>query len=84
MKTSVIIVNVSISLDDIATKIINIFRRGPSRGLRSHQIRDILEYEGYITGYGQIRYRLQRLSLVGVLEREKGSHYDRYYLREIF
>ena len=55
MKTSVIIVNVSISLDDIDTKIINIFRRGPSRGLRSHQIRDILEYEGYIAGYGQIR-----------------------------
>jgi hypothetical protein len=55
----------------------------PSKGLRAHQLRSILEYEGIPLGYGQIRYRLQHLSFIGIVKREKGSHFDRYYLFEM-
>jgi repressor of nif and glnA expression len=73
---------VQIFLDEIDFQLIEIFRRMPSKGLKAHQIRSILEYEGIPLGYGQVRYRLQHLSFIGVVRREKGSHFDRYYFHE--
>lgn len=79
-----ITVKIDVPLDNIHLKIIDIFRKFPSKGLRAHQLRDHLEYEGFQMGYGNLRSHLLYLSLVGILNREKGSHYDRYYLREEF
>ena len=80
----IITLRIDVPLDDIQLKIIDIFRKFPSKGLRAHQLRDHLEYEGIQMGYGIIRNHLLYLSLMGILNREKGSHYDRYYLREEF
>jgi repressor of nif and glnA expression len=74
---------VQVAIDETDFRLIEIFRRMPSRGLKAHEIRSILEYEGIPLGYGQIRYRLQHLSFVGIVEREKGSHFDRYYLHDM-
>ena len=76
-------ITLNIMLDEIDSKTIEIFKKFQHKGLKLHQIRNILEYEGFDIGYGQIRYRLQFLSFVGILERERGNHTDRYRLRTI-
>ena len=76
-------ITLNVVLDEIDSKTIEIFRRFPHKGLKVHQIRNILEYEGMLLGYGRIRYRLQYLSFIGILERERGNHSDRYRLRQI-
>lgn len=78
-----LVITLNISLDGIKGKIVEIFQRFPSHGLRVHQLRDILEYEGLPLGYGEITSQLRYLCAVGLLERERGQHYDRYYLRRI-
>lgn len=78
-----LVITLSVSLDGIQAKIVDIFQRFPSHGLRVHQLRDIMEYEGLSVGYGQITTQLRYLCAVGVIERERGQHYDRYYLRRM-
>ena len=75
-------ITLNVILDEIDSKTIEIFRRFSHKGLRVHQIKNILEYEGILLGYGKIRYRLQYLSFVGILVREKGRHYDRYRMSD--
>lgn len=82
-RRTIITLTVNVLLDDIDFATIEIFRRFRSKGLRVHQVRSILEYEGINLGYGQVRYRLQHLSFVGIITREKGNHYDRYYLNVV-
>jgi repressor of nif and glnA expression len=76
-------ITLNVILDEIDARTLDIFRKFKHKGLKVHQIRNILEYEGFDIGYGQIRYRLQFLSFVGILERERGNHTDRYRLRII-
>jgi hypothetical protein len=76
-------ITVNVILDEIDSKTMEIFQRFSHKGLRVHQLRNILEYEGLPLGYGELRNRLLRLSFVGLLERERANHSDRYHLQQI-
>ena len=73
-------ITVNIVLDEIDSKTMDIFQKFLYKSMRLRQVRSILEYEGISLGYGELRNRLLRLSFVGLLERERGSHSDRYRL----
>ena len=76
-------ITVNVILDEIDSKTMEIFQKFSHKGLRVHQLRNILEYEGIPVGSGELRNRLLRLSFVGLLERERGNHSDRYHLQQV-
>lgn len=67
-----------VTLDDVDEKILDVLRRYPSRSWKVHQIRTILQYEGIELGSGHIRYRLQILSALSLVRRERARRGDRY------
>ena len=71
-------VSVNASFDNIDMLIMSIFRRFPSRSLRVHTIVDILEYEEVMLNSWELRDRLRRLVVLGLIVRHKGKRSDRY------
>ena len=71
-------INVNASFDNIDMLIMSIFRRFPSRSLRVHTIVDILEYEEVMLNSWELRDRLRRLVVLGLVVRHKGKRSDRY------
>ena len=67
-------------LEEIDNRILEILRRYPSRRFKASQIQLILEYQGIQLGSGKLRYRLQVLTILSLVHREKGKHADRYTL----
>lgn len=67
-------------LEEIDNRILEIFRRYPSKRFKASQIQLILEYQGIQLGSGKLRYRLQVLTILSLVHREKGKHADRYTL----
>ena len=71
-------ITVNASIDSIDTLILGILKRFPSRSLRLHAITNILEYEGVFLNYAQLRDRLRRLVILGLVCRHRGKRADRY------
>ena len=71
-------ITVNASIDSIDTLILSILKRFPSRSLKLHAIINILEYEGASMNYAQLRDRLRRLVILGLVCRHKGNRFDRY------
>ena len=71
-------ITVNASIDSIDTLILGILKRFPSRSLRLHAITNILEYEGVFLNYAQLRDRLRRLVILGLVCRHRGKRTDRY------
>ena len=67
-------------LGEIDNRILEILRRYPSKRFKASQIQLILEYQGIQLGSGKLRYRLQVLTILSLVHREKGKHADRYTL----
>lgn len=73
-------VRVYARIDDTDNLILSIFRRYPSRSLKASTILNILEYEGVSMSPGQLRDRLRKLVILGLVCRHKGNRVDRYSL----
>ena len=71
-------ITVNASIDSIDTLILDILKRFPSRSLKLHAIINILEYEGIFMNYAQLRDRLRRLVILGLVCRHRGKRTDRY------
>ena len=71
-------INVNASFDSTDLLILDIFRRFPSRSLRVHTIVDILEYKEVVLNSWELRDRLRRLVILGLVVRHKGKRRDRY------
>lgn len=71
-----ITIQLSVRLDSIDETILGIFRSFPRRSLKAHEIRLLLEREGIDISYGQLRIRLDHLSLLSLLFR---VHHSRVY-----
>ena len=71
-------ITVNASIDSIDTLILGILKRFPSRSLKLHAITNILEYEGVFLNYAQLRDRLRRLVILGLVCRYRGKRADRY------
>ncbi len=71
-------INVNASFDSTDLLILDIFRRFPSRSLRVHTIVDILEYKEVVLNSWELRDRLRRLVILGLVVRHKGKRSDRY------
>ena len=69
---------VNAGIDSIDTLILGILKRLPSRSLRVHTLIDIMEYEGVFMNYAQVRDRLRRLVILGLVCRHRGKRTDRY------
>ena len=67
-------------LEEIDNRILEILRRYPSKRFKASTIHLILEHQGIQLGYGKLRYRLQVLTILSLVHREKGKHADRYTL----
>lgn len=73
-------VELEVRLDETDVKILDIFRKYPTKTFQAHQVRTILESGGLDIGYGELRDRLRVLVIVGVLRRENGTKLFRYSL----
>lgn len=73
-------VELEVRLDETDVKILDIFRKYPTKTFQAHQVRTILESGGLDIGYGELRDRLRVLVIVGVLRRENGTKLFRYRL----
>ncbi len=73
-------VELEVHLDEIDVKILDIFRKYPTKTFQAHQVRTILERRGLDIGYGELRDRLRVFVLIGLLKREKGKRISRYRL----
>ena len=71
-------ITVNASIDSIDTLILGIFQRFPSLSLRVRTLIDILEYEGIFMNYAQLRDRLRRLVILGLVCRHRGKRTDHY------
>ncbi|SIM49491.1 hypothetical protein CSP5_0621 [Cuniculiplasma divulgatum] len=71
-------IKVNASFDSTDLLILDIFRRIPSRSLRVHTIVDILEYEEVMLNSWELRDRLRRLVILGLVVRHQGKRSDRY------
>jgi hypothetical protein len=71
-------ITINASIDSIDTLILGILKRFPSRSLKLHAITNILEYEGVFLNYAQLRDRLRRLVILGLVCRRRGKRTDRY------
>ena len=71
-------INVNASFDSTDVLILDVFRRLPSRSLRVHTIVDILEYKEVVLNSWELRDRLRRLVILGLVVRHKGKRSDRY------
>ena len=71
-------ITVNASIDSIDRLILGIFERFPSRSLRVHALIDILEYEGVFMNYAQLRDRLRKLVILGLVCRHREKRTDRY------
>ena len=73
-------VELEVRLDETDVKILDIFRKYPTKTFQAHQVRTILESRGLDIGYGELRDRLIVLVIIGVLRRENGTKLFRYSL----
>ena len=71
-------ITVNASIDSIDTLILGILKRFPSRSLRLHAIINVLEYEGVFMNYAQLRDRLRKLVILGLVCRHRGKRTDHY------
>ena len=71
-------ITVNASIDSIDTLILGILKRFPSRSLKLHAIINILEYEGVLLNYAQLRDRLRKLVILGLVCRHRGKRTDHY------
>ena len=71
-------ITVNASIDSIDTLILDILKRFPSRSLKLHAIMNVLEYEGVLMNYAQLRDRLRRLVILGLVCRHRGKRTDHY------
>ena len=68
------------AMEEIDYRILDILRKYPSKRFKAYTIQLILEYQGIRLGYGKLRYRLQVLTILSLVRREKGNRVDRYTL----
>ena len=68
------------AMEEIDYRILDIFRKYPSKKFKAYTIQLLLEYQGIRLGYGKLRYRLQVLTILSLVHREKGKRVDRYTL----
>jgi hypothetical protein len=73
-------ITVNASIDSTDTLILDILNRFLSRSLKLHAVIDILEYEGIFMNHAQLRDRLRKLVILGLICRHKGKRTDRYFL----
>ena len=73
-------VELEVRLDETDAKILDIFRKYPTKTFQAHQVRTILESGGLDIGYGELRDRLRVFVLTGLLKRENGKRISRYRL----
>ena len=73
-------VELEVHLDEIDVKILDIFKKYPTKTFQARQVRTILESRGLDIGYGELRDRLRVFVLIGLLKREKGKRISRYHL----
>ena len=71
-------ITVNASIDSTDMLILNILKRFPSRSLRLHAIINVLEYEGVFMNYAQLRDRLRKLVILGLVCRHRGKRTDHY------
>ncbi|KJE49302.1 hypothetical protein [Acidiplasma sp. MBA-1] len=71
-------VSLKVSLDSVDRNIIN--SMSTIRFLKVHEIRTIMEYNGYLIGYGELSARLKILSILSIVEKQKTSRVYSYRL----
>ena len=75
-------IRVIVRIDALDNLILSIFQRYPSRSQKASTLLDILEYEGIAITPAQLRDRLRKLVILGLLIRHDGKRTDRYSLSQ--
>ena len=75
-------ISLQVSIDQTDMKIINAM--STIRFMKVHEIRTVMEYNGWLIGYGELSTRLKILCILSIVEKQKTSRVYSYKLSEEF